>query len=76
MAYKFYKRLNEYYFLILPSPNMIHRAEKGVLSSSLNAYLGSIFFMLPDNHWLTVLREASHKFPNSVCSLILSVAIM
>ena len=38
------------YFLILPSPSMIHRAEKGDESSSLKAYLGSIFFMRPDNH--------------------------
>ena len=44
------KKLNEYYFLILPSPNMIHRAEKGELSSSINAYLGSIFLMRPDSH--------------------------
>jgi hypothetical protein len=39
-----------YYFLGLPSPSMIHRAEKLVLSSILNAYIGSTFFVLPDSH--------------------------
>lgn len=46
----FYESRKISYFLILPSPSMIHRAEKADESSSLKAYLGSIFFMRPDNH--------------------------
>jgi hypothetical protein len=45
---------------------MIHLAEKGDESSSLKAYLGSIFFILPDNHWFTTLRDAPQRRPNSV----------
>ena len=44
------KPFHDAYFLILPSPNMIQRAKKGELSSSIKAYFGSIFFMLPESH--------------------------
>ena len=55
---------------------MIHRAEKLVLSSILKAYLGSTFFVLPDSHWLTRLRDALDNLPNSAWLVILSSSIM
>ena len=64
------------YFVGLPSPRIIQRAAKGVVSSNLNAYLASTFLIEPANHWFTTLRDAPHKFPNSVWLFILSVSIM
>lgn len=64
------------YFLGWPSPSIIHRTEKGVLSSSLNAYLASILLIFPVSHWYTTLRDAPHKSPNSVCSFMFIASIM
>ena len=54
------------YFFGLPSPSMIQRTLKGVLSSNLKAYLASIDLMDPTSHWLTTLLDAPHKLPKSV----------